>query len=587
MVVFYITEGGHRLAETIADRYPEAIVSRFSAAKTKTHWKKGTCLIFIMASGIVVRSIAPLLRDKRTDPAVLVADEKGTHVISLVSGHLGGANELARQIALLTGGQAVVTTASDVNDLPAIDLWAEEHGFVVENREKLSKAGTKLVNKGSLKVFSDVPIPLPASFARESTPDDADILITDLVPHKERIRPNVLILRPRDLIAGVGCNSGTAAGEIEDAVRRTLDEASLSFLSLAAVATIDRKAREPGLIDFCRNHDLPIIAYSAEELNLVPGVTPSPAARKATGAQAVADPAAILASHQGILLIGKQRIGNVTVAISQKATAGIGLKMTQADDRLSKKGKLFVVGTGPGRDDYLTPRASKVIKDADAIVGYGRYLDLARHLVTGKEIVSTGMAQEIDRCRRAIELAAEGKQVAMISGGDPGIYAMAGLVLELIRKEWAASFSPEDIEIVPGISALNACAARLGAPLMHDFAAISLSDRLTSWQTIETRIDAAAGADFVIALYNPKSRGRRTHIEKACSIILKYRSADTPVGIVKAAMREDEVITVADLGHMPFHIIDMQTTVIIGNSRTESWKGLMITPRGYEQKKSW
>jgi precorrin-3B C17-methyltransferase len=247
---------------------------------------------------------------------------------------------------------------------------------------------------------------------------------------------------------------------------------------------------------------------------------------------------------------------------------------------------ISVVGTGPGQEDYLTPKASRAIRNADAIVGYGLYLDLVRSLVADKEIVSTGMAQEIDRCRRAIELAAEGKKVAVISGGDPGIYAMAGLVLELLKKD-AAGISPEDVEIIPGISALNACAARLGAPLMHDFAAISLSDRLTPWQTIETRIEAAAQADFVIALYNPKSRGRRTHIEKACAMIMKYRSPATPVGIVKAAMRKDEAVVVTELGNVPYDIIDMQTTVIIGNSRTQTWNGLMITPRGYEKKGTW
>lgn len=573
------------MAETIVGHCAEASSLRCSAARVALEWKKGARLVFIMASGIAVRTIAPLLRDKQKDSAVVVTDEKGRHVVSLVGGHMAGANELAREIARITGGEAVITTASDVNDLPAVDLWADKEGLSVENRRAVAKAGVKLVDTGHLDIFADVPLSLPPAFRMTDTLEQADIIVTNRLAEEDRFRPDLLILRPRNLIAGIGCNSGTGAEEITRAVRDTLNEARLSFFSLAAMATIDKKAAEPGLVAFCRKHHLPILAYTPEQLNGVTGVTPSPAAQKATGAQAVAEPAAILGSDQGILLVAKQRIGNVTVALAEKRNTA-EFEKTACRQHARPRGMISVVGTGPGQEDYLTPKASRAIRNADAIVGYGLYLDLVRSLVADKEIVSTGMAQEIDRCRRAIELAAEGKKVAVISGGDPGIYAMAGLVLELLKKG-AAGISPEDVEIIPGISALNACAARLGAPLMHDFAAISLSDRLTPWQTIETRIEAAAQADFVIALYNPKSRGRRTHIEKACAMIMKYRSPATPVGIVKAAMRKDEAVVVTELGNVPYDIIDMQTTVIIGNSRTQTWNGLMITPRGYEKKGKW
>ena len=195
------------------------------------------------------------------------------------------------------------------------------------------------------------------------------------------------------------------------------------------------------------------------------------------------------------------------------------------------------------------------------------------------------MTQEVDRCKKAVELAMTGKTVSVISGGDPGIYAMAGLVFETIKGQESGVRSHElSVEVVPGISALNACASRLGAPLMHDFASISLSDRLTPWEMIEKRLEAAAMADFVIALYNPKSKGRAEHINKAQEIILKHRHPETPVGIVKAAMREDERIIITDLKNMLHHEIDMQTTLIIGNSRTFTWENRMITPRGYERK---
>ncbi len=195
------------------------------------------------------------------------------------------------------------------------------------------------------------------------------------------------------------------------------------------------------------------------------------------------------------------------------------------------------------------------------------------------------MRREVDRCDKAVDLALDGNKVAVICSGDPGIYAMAGLVLEIARgKGQRAERNSLPIEIIPGISALNASAARLGAPLMHDFASISMSDLLTPWELIEKRLEAAASADFVIAIYNPKSKGRQEHIGKARDIILKFRSPDTPVGIVRAATRDDEKIVITDLNRMLENEIDMQSTVIIGNSQTFTWEGRMITPRGYQKK---
>jgi len=245
------------------------------------------------------------------------------------------------------------------------------------------------------------------------------------------------------------------------------------------------------------------------------------------------------------------------------------------------KGKIFVVGTGPGSLEHITPAARKAIEQSQVIVGYGTYLDLIKELLRDKEVVSTGMTQEVDRCRKAIDIAREGKTVAIVSGGDPGVYAMAGLVFELLHLEEEKSGRLPVVEVIPGISALNAAASRLGAPLMHDFACISLSDRLTPWEMIEKRLEAAAAADFVIVLYNPRSKGRAGHLGRAREIVLKHRKPTTAVGIVKGAMRVRETVIVTDLANMRDSDVDMQTTVIIGNSKTFVWNNLMITPRGY------
>ncbi len=244
--------------------------------------------------------------------------------------------------------------------------------------------------------------------------------------------------------------------------------------------------------------------------------------------------------------------------------------------------KLFVVGIGPGDLKHMTFEAREALESAEVVVGYTTYLDYIEPLLAGKEVVSTGMTKEVERCREALRIAASGKAVALVSGGDAGIYGMAGLVLELV--ETGESGSPE-IVVIPGVSALQAAAAVLGAPLMHDFAVISLSDLLTPWEAIEKRLAAASAADFVIAIYNPKSRGRVRQIERAQELILAARPGETPVGIVRNACRDGEERVVTTLAGMLDHPMDMFSLVIIGNSATFVDKaGRMVTPRGYESK---
>ena len=246
----------------------------------------------------------------------------------------------------------------------------------------------------------------------------------------------------------------------------------------------------------------------------------------------------------------------------------------------NRPGSLFVVGTGPGAVKQMTLAACEVLKQAEVIIGYKTYLDLIPDFSPGKEVVSSEMMKEVERCRLALTTAESGKDVALVSGGDPGIYAMAGLVYELAKE----TNSSCKIEIIPGIAAINGCAARLGAPLMHDFAAVSLSDLLTPWEVIEKRLTAVATADFVTAIYNPRSKRRTDQIVRAQEIFLAQRSPDTPVGIVTAATRDNERITITTLGKMLDCEIGMQSTVIIGNSQTYTWNSLMITPRGYRDK---
>ncbi len=240
-------------------------------------------------------------------------------------------------------------------------------------------------------------------------------------------------------------------------------------------------------------------------------------------------------------------------------------------------GKIYVVGLGPGSEMEMTCEAQEALRRAEVIVGYHTYLRLIPGYLKGKEVFGSGMRQEIVRCRRALELAASGRTVAVVSSGDPGVYGMAGLVLELIAQQG----TEVEVEVVAGVPALSFCAARLGAPLMHDFAVISLSDLLTPWELILRRIEAAAAADFVIVIYNPRSSKRQRHLLEAREQIMRHRSPQTPVGLVRAAGRPAEKVSICTLEGLEPEQVDMQTTLIVGNSQTFVWKGRMITPRGY------
>ena len=245
-------------------------------------------------------------------------------------------------------------------------------------------------------------------------------------------------------------------------------------------------------------------------------------------------------------------------------------------------GKITVIGFGPGSLLDMTLRAHQAVEQAEVVAGYHTYIELIASLLEGKEVIGTGMMQEIDRCRMAVERAAEGKNVAVVSSGDSGVYGMAGLVLELVLQQ--PEESRPQFDVIAGVSAVNAAASVLGAPLMHDFAVISLSDLLTPWELILKRVEMAGKGDFVIALYNPKSHKRIQNIEEVRNILLRHRSPSTPVGIVTGASRETETKVLSTLQDFTEEEINMFSLVIIGNSHTYIKEGYMITPRGYENK---
>ncbi len=321
LAILAITDGGCRLGRRLADRLPAADLVPCRGrvrAEIARCWQEYEALVCIMATGIVVRSIAPLLRDKRKDPAVLVCDEAGDFVIPLVSGHLGGGNALARRIAGLTGASPVITTASDVLGRTALDLWARDLGLRIEDKKGMTRAMGRLVDRGSVTVYSDPPLPvLPPDIRPVADPAAADLVITWRTTLQAG---RGAILRPPVLVAGIGCNRGTGADEIGAAVREACREHGLAPASLCRLASLDLKQDETGLLAYAADRGLPIDFYHRDLLNRVGGVSSSEAVFRATGARGVAEPAALLSAGTDQLLVRKMKWKNVTVAIAEVAS---------------------------------------------------------------------------------------------------------------------------------------------------------------------------------------------------------------------------------------------------------------------------
>lgn len=317
IAILAITASGKMRAHSLAAQLPLATVlegkGKFSATLSEA-WPHYDAFICIMATGIVVRALAPLIEDKRTDPCVLVVDEEGHFAISLLSGHLGGGNDLTRTVAKLCGGQAVITTASDVLGLTALDIWARDHGLLVADKARLTTAMATLVNTGCLQIYSDVEIPeLPEDLIMVHEASQADLIISSSAKING-LRPH---LYPCNLVAGVGCNRGTPASFFASAFAELCHKNNLAAAAFRNLASIDLKNDEKGLLEFARQNRYPIDFYDKDKLNSIPNLTPSPAVLKATGAQGVAEPAAILSSGYGQLIIGKQKWQDVTIAVAR------------------------------------------------------------------------------------------------------------------------------------------------------------------------------------------------------------------------------------------------------------------------------
>lgn len=654
-------------------------------------------LVFVGACGIAVRAIAPYVTDKMTDPAVVCVDEAGQFAVALLSGHVGGANALARRVAHACDGRAVVSTATDVNSVFAVDEWATQQGLALLERDVAKEISAALLEGDTVGFTSDYVVggPLPQGLvtvagtesvtteavgaggdsektdqaALETGLDAADLQVrsgtTDITATKPALstldtssaqlgvcvsldagkRPFVrtLHLVPRVVTVGVGCKRGTSAEAIGQVVDQCLEEARVVPQAVCSIASIDVKADEEGLLTFARDRGWRLRLHTAGELAAVPGDFHSSSfVQQTVGVDNVCERAACACGER--LLLPRHSAQGVTVALAAKkpqltfavktgacaesavqetrSLTADTLTMLSTRDSLessygpmhgnrgavtlhiqseckqqepcdntstgsnsllqkpsSSHAALTCVGLGPGAGETMTLQARAALERADVIVGYRTYINLIRDAYPHKELLATGMRGEVERCRLALERAARGQQVTVVCSGDPGVYGMAGLLIEL-----AEDYPSVQVDVVPGVSAANAGASVLGAPLMHDWCSISLSDLMTPWETIEKRLRAAAQADFCIVLYNPASHGRADHLQRACDILLQYCSPQTVCGLVRNIGRKGEASNLLTLSQLRNAPADMLTCVFVGNSQTRVVNGRMVTPRGYQRR---
>ena len=600
-----VTTAGQTAAARLARAWPGETrgYDGPAAAALPRAWGECDALVCFLATGAAIRLLAPLLASKHSDPAVVCVDEASRHAIALLGGHSsrartptggsGGANALAARVAEVLGAEPVLSTATDLAGLPGLDTlgWPVEGAVAAVSRAMLDGETVRLDSSATWPLPAFPPnvrlTPGPGGDLSDETDETHEvhgagedegggtghvgdsgrvgghgtgtghghrILVTD---EMALVDGRTVLLRPPSLAVGVGASRGVSAAEVLSLIDMVLDGAGVSPLSVAALATVDAKADEPGIIEAAARRGWPLVSYPAAVLAAVVVPTPSAAALAAVGTPSVAEAAAL--TRGDVLVAGKHKSAMATAAVA----------------RIRPRGRLALVGLGPGARDLLAPRAVAELRRASVVAGLDQYLDQVRDLLRpGTRLLSSGLGAEEERARAAVTEAQRGHAVALVGSGDAGVYSMASPALSLAGEDI-------DVVTVPGITANLAAAALLGAPLGHDHAVISLSDLNTPWEMIERRVRAAADGDFVVTFYNPRSRARDWQLRAALDLLGAHRPASTPAAIIRNANRPGQLITVTTLGKLDTAAVDMLSLVLVGCSTTQMVAGRMVTPRGY------
>jgi cobalt-precorrin 5A hydrolase / precorrin-3B C17-methyltransferase len=545
-----ITVAGRASAAQLAAAWPGTTRTYEGPAKQALHraWAECDELVCFLAVGATTRLIAPLLDSKWIDPAVVCVDEPARYAVALVGGHAAGGNELCTRVAEVFGAQAIITTATDATGLPGLDTlgWPTEGALAAVSRA--------LLDSEPVALETDATWPIPSLPVTVGGAGQYRIVVTDrIVPIDE----NTVVLRPPSLVVGVGASRDVAAEEVLGLIGEALAVGGFAQGSVTTLATVEAKADEAGIVEAAREGGWPLVAYPADRLAAVPVPNPSEAARAAVGSPSVAEAAALVAGD--VLVVPKRKSAMATVALA----------------RIRPRGRLAVIGLGPGARDLVTPRAIAELRRASVVVGLDRYIDQIKDVLRpGTRVLSSELGQEEERAMTAVLQARGGHAVALVGSGDAGVYAMGSPAL-------AVAGADIDVVGVPGITAGLAAASLLGAPLGHDHALISLSDLHTPWDVIERRVRAAAEGDFVVIFYNPRSADRDWQLGAALAILAEHRPPTTPAGIVRNAYRPGQQVMLTTLAEFDPAMVDMRTVVIVGAASTLNAADRMVTPRGY------
>jgi cobalt-precorrin 5A hydrolase/precorrin-3B C17-methyltransferase len=517
---------------------------------------QGTPLIGICAAGILIRTLAPLISDKRQEPPVIAVAEDGSAVVPLLGG-LNGVNDLARCIAEVLDIQAAITTTGDIRFRTA--LLSPPPGYHLANPEDAKTFISDLLAGAQVKIEGTAPwlnnSQLPIDPNGNLTIKITERLVTPTL--------NCLVYHPATIAIGMSGAEGNDA-EAVALIQQLLVDAELAPASVAGVFAPINAAANPGINAVASALGVPARFFTSNQLEayLSQGYSPAQAAVCAATGQSPLSPQIAIASQP----IDPNTIGQ-------------------------PQGRLAIIGTGPGGSQWMSPEVKEILKSATDLVGYKTYLDLVGSLGDGKQRHESDNREELARAKMALDLAAEGRYVAVVSSGDPGIYAMATAVFEVLDRYNQPAWDSIAIHVAPGISAMQAAAAAIGAPLGHDFCAISLSDILKPWSIIEQRIAAAAQADFVIAFYNPVSKERTWQLTAARDILLQHRTPDTPVVLARNLGRPGQTVKAIALDQLAPDVADMRTVILVGSTKTRTIRRsdhsiAVYTPRQYTEKQT-
>jgi len=551
----------------------EVLAGSGFADAVRQAFRAGRPIVGLCAAGILIRLTAPLLADKHTEPPVLLMTETGDFV-PLLGGH-HGANVLALELAEAASGFALISTATDARLGAPVEDPAP--GFRLLNPEHASAFQKALAQSSDAAIAIRGDWPLRSDAPGSTDPSSTLSLGTEGEPSE-----GTLVYARTDLVVGVGCERGADAELLVRVVQEQLAAAGLHPSRIAGIASVTLKQDEPALAALCDAlGGVPLRFFEADALAAIATPNPSQVVRAEIGTPSVSEAAALLGAGQGAtLVLEKQKFGIGTVAVAQAPHPLRAFTAGQA------RGQVQLVGLGPGREDWRLAGTDAVLRGADHLVGYTYYTDQVQPL-PHQQVHTFDLGEEERRCQFALDLAAQGQSVALICSGDAGVYAMGALVYELADRADDRAIKGVEIIANPGISAMFGAAARLGAPLGHDFCAISLSNLMTPWSVIERRLKGASMADFVVCFYNPVSRKRDWQLGAARDILLENRPPETPVVICRQIGRAEETFAHRTLGELDPAEVDMFCMVLVGSSITRRYQPVkngpisLYTPRGY------